>query len=137
MITVRQWLGRARFIDREITALERQLQKARDDAIRITQNYESDGAQSSKDPHKFDRITEFIDQIREKYQEAYLAKDEITKAIFELEDVRLRTALFNYYVNLMTWEECAVSMHYQWSRMMDIRRMALEAIDPIVKKHLI
>lgn len=136
-MTSRQWLGRARFIDREIAALEKQLQKARDDAVRITQNYESDGAQSSKDPHKFDRITEFIDQIRKKYQEAYGVKEEITKAIFELEDVRLQTALFCYYINLMTWEETAVSMHYSWSRMMVIRRMALEAIDPIVQDIII
>lgn len=132
-MTVRQWLGRARFIDREIAALEKQLQKARDDAIRITQNYESDGAQSSKDPHKFDRISEYIDQIREKYQEAYGVKKEITEAIFKLDDIRLRTALFSYYCNLSTWEECAVSMHYSWSRMMEIRRMALDAVDPIIQ----
>ena len=136
-MTVRQWLGRARFIDREIYAKEKALQEARDAAVRITQNYESDGAQSSKDPHKYDKIVEYIDLIREDYQKLYTVKAEITGAINQLEDSRLRTALFNYYVNLMTWEETAVSMHYQWSRMMDIRRMALEAIEPIVKQHLI
>ena len=136
-MTVRQWLGRARFIDREIYAKEKALQEARDAAVRITQNYESHGAQSTKDPHKYDKIVEYIDLIREDYQKLYTVKADITGAINQLEDSRLRTALFNYYVNLMTWEETAVSMHYQWSRMMDIRRMALEAIEPIVKQHLI
>lgn len=137
MMTERQWLGRARFIDREITAIEKALQDARDAMVRITQNYEADGAQSSKDPHKMDRVIEFADMLREKQEELYAAKAEITEAIYQLQDSRLRTALLNYYVNLMTWEETAVAMHYQWSRMMDIRRMALEAIDPIVKKHLL
>ena len=137
MMTERQWLGRARFIDREITAIEKALQDARDAMVRITQNYESDGAQPSKDPHKMDRVVEFADMLREKQEELYSAKAEITEAIYQLQDSRLRTALLNYYVNLMTWEETSVAMHYQWSRMMDIRRMALEAIDPIIKKRLL
>ena len=136
-MTVRQWLGRARFIDREISAIEKALQETRDAMIRITQNYEADGAQSSKDPHKMDRVIEYADLLRDKQNELFATKEEITEAIYQLQDGRLRTALLNYYVNLMTWEETAVAMHYQWSRMMDIRRMALEAIEPIVKKRIL
>ena len=90
-MNVRQWLGRARYIDREIQSLEKALQDARDQATRITQNYEADGAQSSKDPHKLDKLAEYADMLQRKKDELTETKCEITEAIFRLPDWRMRT----------------------------------------------
>ena len=65
-MNVKQWLGRARYIDLEISALEQDRKIAVDRLTRITQSYDSDGAQTSPDPHKFDRLAEYDEQIQQK-----------------------------------------------------------------------
>ena len=110
----RQWLGRARGINREIDALLKAKQEARDQLTRMTQNYQSDGAQSSKDPHKFDRLGELENMIDQKINELLQVKTEITEAITQLKDGRQRTVLLNYYVRCKTQEEIAVEMRYSY-----------------------
>lgn len=136
-MNARQWLGRARTIDREIAALEENLQKARDAAQRITQNYEgNDGVQSTKDPHKLDRIVEYADFIREKLDESYAVKKEIAEVILQIQDNRYRTALLQYYVNGVSWEEVASSMHYSWRWTMRLRKAALKEAEKAIESHI-
>ena len=135
-MNVRQWLGRARGINREIEAKEEELQRARDAVTRITQNYESDGAQSSKDPHKFDRIVEYVDFVREKLNELYAVKTEIAFVINQIPNSRQRVALEKYYIGGKTWEEVAVEMHYNYSRVMDFRRAGIAAVEWILKDRI-
>ena len=130
-MTPRQWLGRARGINRELDMLEKALQDARDAATRITQNYESDGAQSSKDPHKLDRLAEYADMIREKQQELCAMKTEITDAIYHLHDSRHRTLLFEYYINCLSWEAVAAKTHYSWRTTMYMRKKALSEFEKV------
>ena len=85
-ITARQWLGRARGINREIEALTNAKQETRDQLLRITQNYSSDGAQSTKDPHKYDRLAELEDLIDQKVDELIRVKREITEEISKLQE---------------------------------------------------
>ena len=132
-MTARQWLGRARYIDREIAALETALADARDAATRITQNYEADGAQTSKDPHKLDRIAEYADMLAGKFEELIEVKREIAEAILRLEDGRHRTLLTLYYICGKSWEEVAAEMHYQWRQTMRIRREAHEAFEKMAQ----
>lgn len=130
---VRQWLGRARTIDREIRALERALAGARDAATRITQNYESDGAQTSKDPHKLDRLAEYADLIREKKEELLAAKHAITAAIYGLEDGRQRTVLLAYYVIGDNLERIAVEQSYSYRHVRRLRKLGEEAVAQVLK----
>ena len=53
-MTAKQILSKGRGIDREINALIRTRDETKDRLTHITQNYDGDGAQSTKDPHKFD-----------------------------------------------------------------------------------
>lgn len=131
-MTARQWLGRARGINKELDMLEKALQEARDAATRITQNYESDGAQTSKDPHKLDRLGEYADMIREKQEALFDIKREITGAIYKLQDNRQRTVLFEYYINCcQSWEEVAAKTHYSWRTTMYIRKKALSEFEKV------
>lgn len=132
-MNVRQWLGRARSLNREMAALEKAKQDAKDAALRITQNYEADGAQSSKDPHKLDKLVEYIDLLDKKNDELIDAKLEITEAISGLPDSRHRTLLYEYYINGLTWEEVAAKMHYTWRWTMRLRKEALVEIE---KSHI-
>lgn len=130
-MNARQWLGRARYIDREIQSLEKALQDARDQATRITQNYAADGAQSTKDPHKLDSLAEYADLIRQKQEELFEAKKEITAAIYQLWDGRLRTILVDYYINILTLEQIAVKESYSYAH---VKRLRLRGIEAIEKK---
>jgi len=133
-MTTRQWLGRARGINREIDMLENALQDARDAATKITQNYESDGAQSSKDPHKLDRLAEYADMIREKQEALFAVKMEIAEAIYTVGDPRKRKALFEYYINGKSMEQIAVEMNYSYRQVKRYHRNGVQEIEEEIKK---
>ena len=123
-----QWLGRARYIDREIELLKKTKQETRDNLTKITQSYESDGAQTTKDPHKFDRLVEFEGTIDEMLDELYATETEILHAILELEDRRQKYVLIAYYINMQTIEKIAVEMNYSFRQITNIRRRGIQEI---------
>jgi len=131
-MNIRQWLGRARSIDSEMKALQRAKDKAEEAALKITQNYNGDGATATKDPHKLDKIVVYIDLLDKKKEELVETQREITEAIYKLEDGRLRTILLNYYVNLMTLEEIAVGMHYSYRQVKRLKNRAAETLQDVL-----
>lgn len=135
-MNARQWLGRARYIDREINALETALADARDAATRITQNYEADGAQTTKDPHKLDRLAEYADMLAGKREELIEVKCEIAGAILRLDDGRHRTLLTLYYICGKSWEEVAAEMHYQFSHVMRMRNESISAFEKMIQNEI-
>lgn len=125
----RQWLGRARGINREIDALLKAKQETRDQLTRMTQNYQSDGAQSSKDPHKFDRLSELGNMVDQKINELLTVKTEITEAINSLDDGRQRTVLLDYYVRCISLEQTAVEMKYSYANVKKLRAKAITSLE--------
>ena len=130
-----KWLARARTIDREIEALIGAKQDTRDNLTRITQNYSADGAQSSKDPHKFDRLAELESIIDQKIDELIAVKVEITQAIEKLTNGKHRTVLLNYYVRLMTLEQIAVEMGCSFRNVAYTKKRAVQEIEKILSFH--
>lgn len=133
MTDARKWLGRARSIEREIDSLTKTKQETRDRLLQITQNYTSDGAQSTKDPHKYDRLVELESMIDQKVEELLTAKKEITDAIGKIPDGRQRTVLLGYYVRCKTQEEIAVEMKYSYR---NVKRMLRAGVAEIEKLSL-
>lgn len=129
MTDARKWLGRARSIDREINALIRAANETRDALTKITQNYSSDGAQSSPDPHKFDKLVELEHLIDEKGQMLLETKGEIVTAIYKLDDGRHRTVLLDYYIRGMTLEEIAVEIHASYRQTKRYHRAGISEIE--------
>ena len=127
-MNAKQFLSRGRWIEREITSLIRTRDETRDRLTHITQNYDGDGAQSTKDPHKFDSLVELEDKIDELIDRLYATKTEILDAIGKLEDSRERLALQLYYIDMKSWEQVAVELHYSWRQTMYIRKQAINNI---------
>lgn len=125
MTEARQWLGRARSIDREIIALRNARQEAWDQLTRITQNYESDGAQSTKDPHKLDRIAELSDLIDKKEDALMQARLEITQAIVQVPSGNQRAVLLSYYVGGKTLEQIAVENGCSARNVQNVRKRGI------------
>lgn len=122
---VKQWLWQVRGIDREIETLTKTY---RIEYARVTSvNAALDGVSVSgtKDPHKFDRLAELGDTIRQRTKDLTDAKNLAIKRINMLEDQRYHDVLMHYYVNCMTLEQIAVEMHYSFSQ---VKRLKFEAI---------
>jgi DNA-directed RNA polymerase specialized sigma subunit len=131
-MTAKQWLGRARYIDREIALLQKTKAETRDSMTKITQSYESDGAQVSKDPHKFDRLAELENMIDDKVDELTRTKAEIMQVIFRLEDRRQKMVLISYYIRMKTFEQIAVEMNYSFRQITNIRRRGIMEVQKLI-----
>lgn len=128
-MNAKQFLSRGRWIEREITALMRTRDETRDRLTHITQNYDSDGAQSTKDPHKFDALIELEYRLDERIDELCAVKTEILDTISKLEDSRERLALQLYYIDMKSWEQVAVELNYSWRQTMYIRKQAIKHVE--------
>ena len=135
-MTAKQWLGRARNIDHEIDNLIREKQRTKDRLTKITQSYESDGAQMTKDPHKFDRLAELENEIDQQVDELVETKREIMAVIKQLPDRRQRLVLMSYYIDGKTWEQTAVDLHYSYMHVMRLHGYALKDVENITGKML-
>jgi DNA-directed RNA polymerase specialized sigma subunit len=131
-MNAKQWLGRARFIDREIALLQKTKEETRDKLTKITQSYESDGAQVSKDQHKFDRLVELENMIDQKVDELTDTKKEIMQVIFRLEDRRQKMVLISYYIRMKTFEQIAVEMNYSFRQITNIRRRGIMEVQKLI-----
>ena len=131
-MTAKQWLNRGRRIDQEISKLmeTKELIEAR--LTSIAQSYDSDGAQATKDPHKFDRLVEIDSLISERADELTRTKAEILTTINQLTDSRQRMVLISYYIDGKTWEQTAVDLHYSYMHIMRIHGYALVEIEKML-----
>lgn len=128
-MTAKQYLNRVRRIDKEIAALLRLVQSTRESLENTTQNYSSDGAQSTKNPHKFDRLVELESLVDSKIDEQIALKAEILGTIMQLEDRRQRLVLMEYYVEMKTWEQVAVDLNYSYMHITRIHGYALKEVE--------
>ena len=132
-MTVKQWLNRGRKIDQEISKLLDSRRAIEEQLTSITQQYNSDGAQMTKDPHKFDRIAEINNMISIRVSELMNTKAEIMKVIYQLHDSRQRMVLLSYYIDGKTWEQTAVEMHYSFRQVTRIHGKALKEVEKLQK----
>ncbi len=135
-MTAKQYLNRVRRIDKEIAALLRLVQRTRESLETVTQNYDSDGAQSTKNPHKFDRLIELEGLVDQKIDEQIALKTEILTTITKVPDRRQRLVLMEYYVEMKTFEEVAVDVHYSWKQTHRIHARALQAVEKVINENM-
>lgn len=131
-MTAKQYLNRARRIDKEIDALLRLVQTTRESLESVTQNYDSDGATGTKNPHKFDRLVELESLVDSKVDELIALKTDILDTISKLKDNRQRILLTKYYLQMLTWEQVAVDMDYSFQHTMRMHGYALREIERII-----
>lgn len=131
-MNAKQWLMRARNIDREINELLREKEDVRDRVLKITQSYTGDAVQSTKDPHKFDRVVELEMEIDRHIDDLVAVKTEILHGIAKLSDGRYREILRLRYLSGKTFEQIAVEMNYSWRHVCTLHGRALLKMEEIV-----
>lgn len=133
-MTAKQYMNRARRVDSEIESLTKLVQKTRESLESITQSYTGDIIQSTKNPHKYDRLVELESLVDEKIAEQIKIKEETLETISQLKDRRQREVLIGYYLNMNTWEQVAVDMHYSYMHITRLHGYALKGVEAIINK---
>lgn len=133
-MTAKQFLNRARRIDREISQLLELQQHTRDRLTNITQTLTADIVSGSHDPHKFDKLAELESDINTKIDELVEVKREIFHLIQQLPTRSHRLVLMSYYLDMKTWEQTAVNMNYSWRQTMRIHGQALIEVEKILQQ---
>lgn len=131
-MTAKQYMNRVRWIDKEIQALDRLIIKTRESVESITQKYDSDGAQATKNPHKFDRLVELEALVNDKVQEQLNLKADTLLTISKIKDRRQRIIMTEYYLKMKTFEEISVELHYSWKQIHRLHGYALKSVDAII-----
>lgn len=127
----KQWLWRARGIDRKLRALQEARDAEYERTVSIVSQLDGTTVSGTKDPHKYDRLAEFDDTIDHLSAELTETKKQLIEAIYRLEDPRYVDVLMCYYVKSMSLEQTAVEMHYTFKH---IQRLKYEAIEAFKEK---
>ncbi len=113
MSNVKEWLNRAKNIDREINILLAERSRLFEQATKITKAPKIDnvteggGNATERIMLKYTNCTMKIDM---RVDELCRVKEEIEAVIDKVEDSKLRNLLRCRYINCMTWEDTAYAM---------------------------
>lgn len=125
---VKQWLWRARGIDAEIKSLMKTRAAEFDRVTAVTAQLGGSTVSGTKDPHKFDHLSELDDTILRRINELEGVKAEVLTKINLLEDIRYRKVLKMYYVDCMTLEQIAVEMRYSFQHVAKLKYDAINIL---------
>lgn len=131
-MNIKQWMNRARNIDKEINSLLKQKDEMRDVVLSITSSYDAIVVSGTKEPHKFDRLVVLETEIDSMVDKLVEVKAEILKAINQLEDRRYRDVLRLRYIENMTFEAIAVETNYSYMQTCRLHGRALLKIEDVM-----
>lgn len=131
-MNAKQFLGRARWADKEIESLMRTRDETFDRLTHITQSYDGDGAQATKDPHKFDSYVALEQKLDQMIDDLCDIKLEIINVLSQLKDTRELMILKSYYVDLKTWERTAADCGLSWTHTMRLRKSAIKNVEAVL-----
>lgn len=131
----KQWLSRAKNIDREIDGLMRARDETKARCLSITQSYTGNIVQSTKDPHKFDSLVELENEIDKRVDELIRVKAETVGKIAKLNDGRYREVLYCRYIEGLTFEEISVRIKYSYKQTCRLHGRALIEMGVILNEN--
>ena len=136
-IKVKEWLLRAREIDKEIALLQKTQQQAYDRIISTTAPLRDTPVSGGNSNRPFDHYIEFDQLINQKMDELYSVKKEILTVIMHVDRRELRQLLIDRYVNCCTWERIAASMNYSYIHVVkNLHPAALKAVKEYIEVYM-
>lgn len=131
-MTTKQWLSRALRVDGEIYALMETRDREREKLTSITQKLTGEAVQTTKDPHKFDRLVYLNAEIDRLIDRQIDIKAEIIAAIGKCEKSIYRQVLLHRYINNMTFPAIAEAVHLSQRTVERIHGRALMEMGGII-----
>lgn len=130
-MTTKEWLRRARDLNRLIDAKLADRDRALELACQCTAVLSEDKVQTSHGNTSEDRMIKYVEYTREiddLIDKLLKLKLEINTVISTVNDYRLQTVLIEYYINCKTWEQVAESMSYDKRHVTRLHGQALQKI---------
>ena len=130
-MTKKEWLSRARYIDKEIRALEEAKEKLYERATNVTQKFNAtSGVQGASEPHKSEEYAIYAAEVERAQEHLQAVRHEILQAIntMQTEKSLLRTILIEYYVTCKSWEQIAIDIDYSYRQTTRMHGEALAKI---------
>lgn len=112
---IKEWLKRARALDREVKELREATMKSLSIAQGSGVDYSGERVQSSSDngiESKFITYTDNAILLERKIEELEEYRKKVLTVIYSIDDTVLRTLLIARYINCKTWEQIAEDMGY-------------------------
>ena len=127
----KEWLKRARLLDKEIQQLLIAKREAYEKALGGAVDTSGERVQSSSGnstENKLINLVEYDFLLNKRIDELVNCKAEILKVINEVENTLYRALLVAYYVNCKTWEDVALEMGYAIRHIHRIHGAALQKV---------
>ena len=131
-MNAKTWLMRARNIDREIDGLIAERDEVYSRLVSVNQKLTGNTVQSTKDPHKYDRLVELDAEIDRCIDELVRTKMEIIRGIRRLTDGRHREILRKRYLEGQTFEQIAVGIGYSYKQTCRLHGRALFKMEEVI-----
>lgn len=131
-MSTKEWLKKARNIDKEIKQLKIARQEAYDKAISTSVDTSRERVQSNSGnstEKKLVTLLEYDRLITEQENKLLKCKTEILGAINSVDNELYRSLLTAYYINCKSWEEVAQELHYDVRWVYRLHGRALQAIE--------
>lgn len=134
-MNAKSFLIRARTIDRELNALNEAREVMVAQLTKATRTLTGDTVQSTKDPHKFDKLGELAEAIEYRTKELDKVKAEILETVNKVNDPLSRVVLIERYINIKSFERVAVDVNVSIRNIWRIHGRALQEVEAILNGH--
>ncbi len=133
-MNVKSWLNRAKNIDRKISSLIKEKDEEKARVMKITQTYTADVVQGTRDPHRYDRLVEYEQEIDAWIDELLKTKAEIVREVRRLKDGRYQEILLLRYIEGLTFEEISVRIKYSYVQTCRLHGRALIKMEEVLNE---
>ena len=129
----KKWLNRGRTLQAEIRSLEQAKAEAEARVTKIVVPPKKVIVQSTKDERRDSGLVEYaesdyVGQINRRIVDLNGILDEISRAIYAVDNGTLRQILIARYILFRSFEEIAVDMHYGYRNVMKLHKRAVQTI---------
>lgn len=134
-MTAKEWLMRARRMERRVKALEESKRRAYDRCISATaapSDTPGCGGGNTSFRNKNESYAILSDEVDRQLDELNRVRTEILHAIRGVEDAVLATILIEYYINGKTWEQIAVDLGYAYRHITRLHGQALKKVKDVL-----
>ena len=137
-MTTKEYMSRAFWLRKKITARETQLEELRTQAEKSTQlltGMPRGSGTSSPVENLAVMIADLSWEIELDYMDLYLYEAEARKAVEKVEDPVCYQVLSYRYLSFNTWTEISDIMHYSNRQLFRIHAKALRILDRVIECH--
>lgn len=133
-MTAKDWLMRGWKLNKEVDKLIAARDAVKSKAMSVTASLTGVVVDGTKDPHKFDRLAEYEDDLNRHIDNYVDIMHEIENVIYQVPDTRYRKVLIDRYLLFKPWERIAVDEGYNIRHVWRLHGEALVVVEDLISE---